>query len=175
MDTADAEPGVEQEGAPAARFEVRTAGPEDLDRIVEGNRAMAQETEGLALDPDTLRAGVAAGLEGEVDARYLLAIRDGDVAGQLMLTREWSDWRNGQVWWIQSVYVWPAFRRQGVYRALYAAVLERAAAAGAVGVRLYVDERNTRARQTYAALGMDGQHYRVFEQMLVDLPLAEQP
>ncbi|RME28395.1 MAG: GNAT family N-acetyltransferase [Deltaproteobacteria bacterium] len=156
----------------AAETAVRFAGPGDLDVIVEGNRAMALETEDVVLDPDTVRAGVAAGLAGAVDARYLLATRGGRVAGQLMVTREWSDWRNGPVWWIQSVYVWPEFRRQGVYRALYAAVLDEARAAGAVGVRLYVDARNTAAQRTYAALGMDGDHYRVFEQMLVDLPVA---
>jgi ribosomal protein S18 acetylase RimI-like enzyme len=78
---------------------------------------------------------------------------------------EWSDWRDAEVWWIQSVYVWPAARGRGVYRALAAAAAEEAQAAGAAGLRLYVDVRNTAAQQVYTRLGMIGDHYRVFEQM----------
>ncbi len=152
---------------------VRRAGIDDLDVLIQGNAEMAIETEGLRLDPHTLREGVKAGLLGRADARYLLAMRGDAVAGQLMLTREWSDWRDGHVWWIQSVYVWPEHRRGGVYRALYERVLADARKEGAAGIRLYVDRRNQQAQQTYAALGMDGQHYQVFEHMLVDLPLAD--
>lgn len=157
---------------PRPPLAVRDASLADLDLLVEGNRAMAEETEGLALDLGVLRAGVRAGLEGRADARYLVAERAGAVAGQLMLTREWSDWRNGHVWWIQSVYVWPEHRRSGVYRALYAHVLHQARLQGAAGIRLYVERDNQRAQATYGALGMDGDHYQLFEQMLVDLPLA---
>lgn len=156
----------------ATELPVRAGVPDDLDLIVRGNLAMARETEGLALDPDTLRRGVARVLSGPADAFYRVAERDGRVAGQLMVTREWSDWRCGWVWWIQSVYVWPDHRRKGVYAALYRRILEEARAAGVAGVRLYVDERNRRAAGVYARLGMDGEHYRVFEQMLVELPLA---
>jgi GNAT superfamily N-acetyltransferase len=87
--------------------------------------------------------------------------------GQVMVTREWSDWRNRHVWWIQSVYVWPEARKKGVWRALYARVLAEARAAGAGVVRLYVDQRNTDAATVYRKLGMDGGHYQVFEQVIV--------
>ncbi|MCB9763398.1 MAG: GNAT family N-acetyltransferase [Alphaproteobacteria bacterium] len=142
---------------------IRTATLDDLDALVEGNAAMALETEGLTLDPDVLRAGVRAALEGQ--ARYLVLQRDGRVVAQLLQTTEWSDWRCRPVWWIHSVYVWPAYRRQGLFRALYAAVLAEAEAAGVAGVRLYVDERNTPAQAVYRSLGMVGDHYRVFEAM----------
>lgn len=140
----------------------------DEDVLVEGNLAMAQETEGLALCPDTLRAGVRRALSGEAGAHYVLIDHPGtgQPVGQLMVTREWSDWRAAWVWWIQSVYVWPDARRQGVYGALYAHVLSTAREAGAAGVRLYVDERNKPAQAVYSALGMNGDHYRVFEFML---------
>lgn len=142
---------------------IRAATLDDLDTLVAGNLAMALETEALALDPDTLRAGVRAALEGK--ALYRVVEEEGEVRAQLMLTREWSDWRNREVWWIQSVWVPEAHRGRGLYKALYAAVLAEARAAGVGGLRLYVDERNTRAQAVYAALGMDGEHYRVFEAM----------
>ena len=157
--------------APPPRL-VRLGVLSDLDVLVAGNAAMARETEGLALHEDTLRAGVRAVLAAQADGFYLLCCRGALVEGQLMVSREWSDWRNAWVWWIQSVYVWPAHRRQGVYADLYADVQARAQAAGAAGLRLYVDARNEAAQATYAALGMDGGHYRVFEHMRVTLPLA---
>jgi len=145
---------------------VRTATIEDLDALVAGNQRMAQETEGLALDPATLEAGVRAVLMGDQPGAYFVIEEAGAVVAQLMITYEWSDWRNGVVWWIQSVYVPPEARGRGLYRTLYHEVLERARDAGARGVRLYVDERNTAAQAVYRKLGMDGEHYRVFEQML---------
>jgi ribosomal protein S18 acetylase RimI-like enzyme len=144
---------------------IRPATIADLDTLVEGNQKMASETEDLTLDTATLSAGVAAILEGRVPGAYRVLERDGRVVAQLMITYEWSDWRNRVVWWIQSVYVWPEARRTGAFRALYRAVVEEAKAAGAGGIRLYVDERNARAQATYRALGMDGGHYRVFEEM----------
>lgn len=152
---------------------VRRGTLQDIDVLVSGNTAMARETEELSLDLATLRAGVGAVLRGQADGHYYLAEDQQGIAGQLMITREWSDWRNAWVWWIQSVYVWPASRRRGVYAALYQRVLQDGALAGAAGVRLYVDERNSKAQQVYASLGMDGDHYRVFEHMLVEL--AAQP
>ncbi len=146
-------------------MEIRTGERADLDRLVEGNKAMAWETESLRLNPSVLRSGVAAALSGQRAARYLVAIEGDEIIGQLMLTTEWSDWRDAEVWWIQSVYVWPAARGRGVYRALAAAAAEEAQAAGAAGLRLYVDVRNTAAQQVYTRLGMIGDHYRVFEQM----------
>jgi ribosomal protein S18 acetylase RimI-like enzyme len=153
---------------------VRPGAPDDEDSVVAANLAMALETEDLVLNAEVLRRGVRRALSAPPDCRYFIAqpAAGGDPVGQLMVTREWSDWRDAWVWWIQSVYVWPAHRGNGVYRRLYAAVLAEAAAAGVPVVRLYVDTRNTSAQATYAALGMDGGHYQVFEATLPS-PAAE--
>ncbi|MFO0546896.1 MAG: N-acetyltransferase [Polyangiaceae bacterium] len=125
---------------------------------------MATETEGRELDRETLRRGVGALLEDPSHGFYCVAIRQGSVVGQLMVTFEWSDWRAGQFWWIQSVYVHPEHRRTGVYRALHEHVVGRARAqGGVVGVRLYVERENTRAQRTYEALGMKRAVYDMFE------------
>ena len=145
---------------------IRAATPEDLDALVAGNVAMALETENLRLDQNVLRAGVRAVLGGEVPGFYRVIEENGRVVAQLMITFEWSDWRAAMVWWIQSVYVWPTHRRRGLYGLLYAAVLAEARREGVAGIRLYVDSRNTAAQAAYSALGMDGEHYRVFEAML---------
>lgn len=139
---------------------------QDLDALVAGNLAMALETENLRLHEDTLRAGVRAVLLGQAPGFYRVIEAEGRVVAQLMITFEWSDWRARTVWWIQSVYVWPSHRRQGLYRKLYDAIVAEGRGAGVAGIRLYVDARNEAARATYAALGMDGEHYRVFEKML---------
>ncbi len=144
---------------------VRPARPDERHRIAAWNQAMALETEDHTLDPAVISEGVSGVFRDKNAARYWIAEIAGEPAGQLMITTEWSDWRNRWVWWIQSVYVPVAFRRRGVYRALHASVLTEARAAGAAGVRLYVDARNARAMDTYRALGMDGEHYRVFETM----------
>ncbi len=146
---------------------IRRATLEDTETLIAGNRAMADETEGLALDPELLRSGVRAVLEGRVAGRYYVVEEEGGVTAQLMITHEWSDWRSRDVWWIQSVYVWPEARGRGIYRALYEHVLDEAQRAGAAGLRLYVDTRNEHAQRVYTALGMDGAHYRVFERMFV--------
>ena len=132
---------------------------------MQGNLAMALETEGLHLDHVTLREGLRAILEQRQPGRYWIADERGAAVGQMMVTYEWSDWRNRIVWWIQSVYVVPSARSRGVFRALYAHARREAAAAGAGGLRLYVDATNTRAQAVYRALGMNGDHYRVFEDM----------
>lgn len=152
---------------------VRRATLADAERIITFNAAMARETEGLLLDPETLGRGVRQALADKVGAFYRLAEHEGAVVGQLMITQEWSDWRAAWVWWIQSVYVVPEARRLGVYRALHEAALSEARASGAAGLRLYVDSRNARAMSTYAALGMDGEHYRVFEQMFAEPPVID--
>lgn len=144
---------------------VRPANLSDLEGIVAGNVALAEETERLHLDPTTLRAGVRALLEARAPGQYWVAELDGHVAGQLLVTFEWSDWRNRAVWWIQSVYVAPDARRRGVFRALYDHAKREAQAAGSGGLRLYVDTTNLRAQAVYTALGMNGDHYRVFEDM----------
>jgi GNAT superfamily N-acetyltransferase len=144
---------------------VRPATAADLSFIVEANRALAEESEGVQLDVNLLRPGVLAVLESQAPGRYWIAEVDGQPAGQLLITFEWSDWRNRMVWWVQSVYVLPAHRGRRVFRALYTHIRREAQAAGAGGLRLYVDLRNARAQAVYAALGMNGDHYRVFEDM----------
>jgi len=152
---------------------IREAEAADAALLARWARAMAWETEHKALDTGTVHAGVAAGIADPLKARYFIAMQDAPVAGRetigsaigtLMLTREWSDWRNGDWWWIQSVYVDPAHRRQGVFAALYRHV-ERLARAtpGVIGLRLYVERDNVRAQSTYAALGMVDAGYRIFE------------
>ena len=143
---------------------VRSATPADAAVIIEYNRRLAWETEGKALDPDILAAGVRAGLADQHKALYFVAEEDGALAGQLMLTREWSDWRNGWIWWIQSVYVRKEFRRRGVFRALYQHVLDSAARdPEVIGIRLYVEAENHAAQETYTRLGMVRTSYGVFE------------
>jgi GNAT superfamily N-acetyltransferase len=143
---------------------VRAARPEDHALLVEFNRAMARETESLELDLERVSRGVRAALLDPSRGFYLIAEHAGRPAGGLMVTREWSDWRDGWVWWIQSVYVAPHARRRGIYRALHGQVLREARARGdVVGVRLYVDRANRGAQATYAALGMQPSHYLMFE------------
>ena len=148
---------------------VRPASIEDLEIIVANNIAMARETEGKALDPDTVRRGTRAALKDPALGFYFLAERGGRVVGQLMITFEWSDWRDAVFWWIQSVYVAPEARRGGVYRALYQRVLEEARRAGNVcGIRLYVERHNAGAQATYRSMGMSPTVYEMYE---VDFPI----
>lgn len=144
---------------------IRPATIDDLEAIVNGNLALAIETEQLQLDRATLSQGVRTLLEQRVPGRYWVAERGERIVGQLMVTFEWSDWRNRMIWWIQSVYVVPDARGEGVFRALYDLARQEAQAAGAGGLRLYVDTGNTRAQRVYTAIGMNGDHYRVFEEM----------
>jgi GNAT superfamily N-acetyltransferase len=143
--------------------QIRPASASDLDHLVEWNAAMAAETEDKTLDRDVLAAGVRAVLDEPGRGFYLVAERDGKAIGSLLVTYEWSDWRNGNFYWIQSVYVTPDARRTGVFRALYAAVEQRAREAGAVGLRLYVEHENRRAQQTYEGLGMQRCQYHMYE------------
>lgn len=149
------------------------AGLDAAERLSAWNVAMALETEGIALDRDTAMKGAVAAINGEAGAWYVQAFVAGEVVGQCMITPEWSDWRNRRVWWFQSVYVPPAWRGRGIFRALYEHVVKEAREAGAGGLRLYVDRRNTRAQQVYRALGMDGSHYAVYEAMFDEPPPAE--
>lgn len=143
---------------------VRPARGGDLERLVEFNQSMALETEGKRLPGPRLEQGMARALADRLRGRYFVAERGGAVVGCLMLTLEWSDWRDGWFWWIQSVYVDPDARRQGVYRALYEHVLEEArASADVVGVRLYVEGANATARAVYERLGMSPTSYRLYE------------
>jgi len=138
----------------------------DADLLTHFNHAMARESEDKPLDLARLKAGITALLNHPADGYYLIAECDrGEAAGALMLTFEWSDWRNGRFWWIQSVYVRPEFRRTGVYRALHAHVRDAAHAdPTACGLRLYVERENTGAQATYRAMGMVETHYRLYEE-----------
>lgn len=146
---------------------IRTATADDTDVLAQFNRHMAEETEEKALDADTVRKGVQSMFDDPTRGFYLVAVREEKIVGSLMITTEWSDWRNGTFWWIQSVYVRPHARRSGVYRALHHAVRTRARAAEDVcGLRLYVERGNESARETYEALGMTETSYRMYEEML---------
>tara|TARA_R110002072_G_scaffold107777_18_gene234237 strand:- start:6042 stop:6512 length:471 start_codon:yes stop_codon:yes gene_type:complete len=143
---------------------VRDAVAADLEVLVACGGAMALETEDLVLDPDVHREGVRSALGDPNRGRYWVAEVSGEVVGTLMVTREWSDWRCGWMWWIQSVFVLESARGQGVYRALYASVMDGARAAGDVfGIRLYVDRDNRPAQAVYGALGMSQSHYLMYE------------
>lgn len=140
---------------------VRAAVPADVPFLVDCNAAMADETEHKALDREVLERGTRRLFDEPRRGFYLVAERDGERAGCLLVTFEWSDWRDGDWWWIQSVYVVAPARRHGVFRALYREVERRAREAGAVGLRLYVERDNLRAQQTYASLGMQEEHYKM--------------
>jgi ribosomal protein S18 acetylase RimI-like enzyme len=147
-------------------MQVRLATPQDAPVLVEFNAAMALETEHKELLPDVIGAGVHSLLGNPAAGFYVLAEKDDRVVGALMITKEWSDWRNGTFWWIQSVYVRPELRRQGVYKLLYRHVQELAGNDPAVcGFRLYVERENARAQATYRALGMKETRYLVFEEL----------
>jgi GNAT superfamily N-acetyltransferase len=146
---------------------VRPATAADLDTLADFNVAMAEETEDKPLDPDTVRAGVQGLFESPSRGFYLIAERNDHAVGSLMITPEWSDWRNGAFWWIQSVYVRPDARRTGVYTALHRDVRRRAREKSEVcGLRLYVERGNESARETYERLGMTETSYRLYEEML---------
>ncbi len=143
---------------------VRQATSRDAEFIAEGNARMALETEGRTLDPAILRAGVRAVFSDPARGFYLIADLDGQSAGQMMITYEWSDWRNGVFWWIQSVYTLPELRGRGVFKALYSRVDAMARASGQVcGLRLYVETHNQRAEAAYLRCGMSEAIYRMFE------------
>ena len=144
---------------------IRSATPDDASIIADFNIRMAIETEKLALDPSIIFPGVRAVFVDPSRGQYFVAEIRGSVVGCLMITHEWSDWRNGDIWWIQSVYVHADFRRKGVFGALYRHVEQVARAAGAVGLRLYMEEENASAQATYERMGMRLTHYRVLEEI----------
>jgi len=147
-------------------IDVRRATPRDAEVLIRFNSAMALETERKALLPEVVSAGVHYLLNHPGAGFYVIAEVGTAVAGALMITNEWSDWRNGNFWWIQSVYVHPDFRRRGVYRQLYRNLQTLAARDPAVcGFRLYVERDNVRAQATYRAAGMAETRYLVFEEL----------
>ena len=144
---------------------IRDAKAADAGTIARYNARLAEESEGMRLLPEIVGPGVEALLADPSRGRYWVAEADGRVVGQIMVTYEWSDWRNGSIWWIQSVYVAPEARRRGAYSALHRAVLDQARRAGDVcGVRLYVESANRAAQSTYERLGMHAARYRLYEQ-----------
>ncbi len=147
------------------QIRVRRALPRDAEFVTRNIIMMALETEGVALAHDVAAKGVMELLNNEHAGFYLIAEADGVPCGSLMVTYEWSDWRGGWFWWIQSVLVHPEYRNQGVYRTLHETVREVAQAMGDVsGLRLYVDSKNSAAQQTYRRVGMAETHYVMFEE-----------
>lgn len=144
-------------------MQIRPATPADRDTICDFNVRLAYESEHKTLDVATVRAGVAALLADPAKGRYFVAEVDGQVVGQVAITFEWSDWRNGWFWWIQSVYVAASARKGGVFRALFTSLEKQAATEGIIGVRLYVESDNLTAHATYQRLGFDWTSYRVME------------
>ncbi len=143
---------------------VRSANASDLGVLVEGNSMMADESEGKQLDQTILTRGVQRALDDPMRGRYLVAECEDRLIGQLMVTQEWSDWRDGWFWWIQSVYVARDFRRKGVYRQLYEYLRDEAKRTNDVcGLRLYVERENTPAIATYESLGMVDAGYNLYE------------
>ena len=145
----------------------RLAVADDAGTLAGFNQAMALETEAKVLQDEIALSGVEAALRDPVHGFYAVAETGREVVGALLVTYEWSDWRNGRIWWIQSVYVRPGHRRRGVYRALHEFVRDQArSTGGVVGLRLYVERENTTAQRTYAALGMSETPYLVYEEAL---------
>src|SRR6185437_14956007 len=132
---------------------IRAAMISDAALIARFNAAMALETEHMTLDDAVVRKGVHAVFNDAAKGRYIVAEIGGRAIGQLLLTYEWSDWRNGNIWWIQSVYVDPEFRGRGVFKAMYLHVQNAARECGVRGLRLYVEKQNNLAKQTYERLG----------------------
>jgi GNAT superfamily N-acetyltransferase len=152
------------------RPSVRPAGPADLAIIVEFNRRLALETESKTLDPAILEAGVAIALADPDRLRYWVAEWEGEPqpVGQAAITREWSDWRKGWIWWFQSVYVAAPFRGRGVFRTLYHQIRQEARSdPDVIGLRLYVEDANAAAHKTYHALGMRPGGYSVYEDLWI--------
>ncbi|MGD8454300.1 MAG: GNAT family N-acetyltransferase [Phycisphaerae bacterium] len=147
-----------------------------LDAIVANNIAMAAETEGLALDPEVARAGVRRVLTSEERGRYYVALGGDLVIGQVLITREWSDWRDDWFWWLQSVYVLPAARGHGVFRQLHEFIEQKARKTpGVCGLRLYVDRNNEHARKIYEQMGMHAANYDFMELSWKELGSADPP
>ncbi len=136
---------------------------EDIEVIAKFQVDMAMESEGALLDKETVTQGVTAAMNDENKGCYYVARVGEKIVGSLMLTREWSDWNNGWYWWIQSVYVAPEYRRQGVYKSMYQAVCKNAKEQNVAQVRLYVDKTNTLGQKVYSSLGMQESHYQIYE------------
>lgn len=147
-------------------IEIRRGRRKDASNIIDFQIRMAKETENFALDRPTVEKGVQAVFDDPHKGAYWIAELDGEVAGCLLTVPEWSDWRNGTVLWIHSVYVIPSARRRGIFRMMYETLKTTVEqSADLRGLRLYVEQENERAQKTYNAMGMDGNHYKMFEWM----------
>ena len=142
---------------------IREARIIDAEKIISFQKKMAVETENMKLENDTIHQGVHAVFADPHKGVYYVAEYNNEVIGSLLITYEWSDWRNSFVWWIQSVYILPGHRRKGYFKEMYKHVRETALQNGVAGLRLYVEKDNTAAQKTYEALGMTGDHYRMYE------------
>jgi GNAT superfamily N-acetyltransferase len=147
-----------------SNLNIQKAEISDVSSLQEMGIAMALETEGISLDPNVIQPGVEYVIHHPNAGFYLIARNGNEIAGSLMVTPEWSDWRNTWIWWIQSVYVYPRFRKMGVYRQLHATVLEMAKEERVPILRLYVIQENTKAQTTYQSCGMQASAYQLWEQ-----------
>ncbi len=146
-------------------MEIRFATAEDADTIARFNQAMAMETENKVLAGEVIGTGVRTLMQNPRDGFYVVAVVEGVIAASLLVTSEWSDWRNGFFWWIQSVYVDKTYRRRGLYSAMYRFVKNEAAQRTDIcGFRLYVEQENASAQQTYEYLGMERTAYILYEE-----------
>ena len=148
-------------------FEVSRGEVCDIDTIVQFQAEMAMESEGCVLDKEKVIKGVTAAMLDDSKGIYWVAKYEGRTIGSLMITREWSDWNNEWYWWIRSVYVTPAYRKQGVYKAMYQKVKDAAKENNVSQIRLYADKTNLSAQKAYKSLGMHESHYLMFEEDLV--------
>jgi GNAT superfamily N-acetyltransferase len=144
---------------------IRKAKPADARAIIYFQVNMAWETEEIKLVPETVTNGVIAVFDDPSRGQYYVAENEGYVIASLLITYEWSDWRNCNVWWFQSVYVAPEFRRKGVFRKMYSYIRQLAEEQDIAGLRLYVETKNSMAQKTYEALGMSSEHYSFYEWM----------
>ena len=144
---------------------IRKAKPEDAEVIIDFQQKMAWETEHMTLVAEIIDKGVKAVFNDNSRGQYWVAEEKGIVVASLLITNEWSDWRNCNVWWFQSVYVLPEFRRTGIFRSMYLHIKNEAVKESVAGLRLYVETNNSVAQHTYEALGMKSIHYKMFEWM----------
>ncbi len=144
---------------------IRKATPDDAAVIIDFQQKMAWETEQMTLVPEIIFKGVNSVFDNPSRGQYWIALDDGQIVASLLITYEWSDWRNSNVWWFQSVYVLPEFRRTGIFRSMYQHIKNEAGKEGIPGLRLYVETNNTRAQNTYEVLGMNSRHYKMYEWM----------
>ena len=142
---------------------IRKANPADAEIIIDFQQKMAWETEKLALVPEIISGGVDSVFKDPSRGQYYVAESSGIIVASLLITYEWSDWRNTNVWWFQSVYVLPEYRRTGIFRKMYMYIKDEAGKSNIAGLRLYVESNNVNARKTYEALGMGSEHYTMYE------------